>query len=231
MLLPAAPAALGCLCSGSACHQQQSERTAHGPDRTCPGIEANASCDLRCGFRFADPDLIGQIEDLGQLARYGTIRGVPVQAPAKCLRFRDVPAEHLPQPADGSVPASCGPGAGPAGHVQPLAGAGAGSVPRGDRAHIGAPCDPGHSRRVGRRFGEVSSYRSYSPGGRSAPESRYRIARCRGGGDRGRLRIAGDQVAILYARDGARIVRLGGTTFCERARRKLRVKGSAEVGE
>jgi NAD+ kinase len=35
----------------------------------------------------------------------------------------------------------------------------------------------------------------------------------------------------VRAHDGARIVRLGGTAFYERARRKLRVNGSAEADE
>jgi NAD+ kinase len=39
----------------------------------------------------------------------------------------------------------------------------------------------------------------------------------------------GDTLPILPQRAAARIVRLGGTTFYERARRKLRVSGSAEV--
>jgi NAD+ kinase len=42
---------------------------------------------------------------------------------------------------------------------------------------------------------------------------------------------AGDRLPIVCTRDGARVVRLGGTTFYERARRKLRVNGSAEVDE
>jgi len=40
---------------------------------------------------------------------------------------------------------------------------------------------------------------------------------------------AGDTVPITTARGAARVVRLGQTTFYERARRKLRVNGSAEV--
>jgi NAD+ kinase len=40
---------------------------------------------------------------------------------------------------------------------------------------------------------------------------------------------AGDTLPITAARAAARVVRLGGTTFYERARRKLRVNGSAEV--
>jgi NAD+ kinase len=41
---------------------------------------------------------------------------------------------------------------------------------------------------------------------------------------------AGDTLKILPVRAGAQVVRLGGTTFYERARRKLRVEGSAQVG-
>jgi NAD+ kinase len=40
---------------------------------------------------------------------------------------------------------------------------------------------------------------------------------------------AGDTLPIVSTRAGARVVRLGVTTFYERARRKLRVNGSAEV--
>ncbi|GAB3061242.1 NAD(+)/NADH kinase [Intrasporangium mesophilum] len=40
---------------------------------------------------------------------------------------------------------------------------------------------------------------------------------------------AGDTLPIASARSAARVVRLGRTTFYERARRKLRVEGSAEV--
>jgi NAD+ kinase len=40
---------------------------------------------------------------------------------------------------------------------------------------------------------------------------------------------AGDSLPITSAREAARVVRLGHTTFYERARRKLRVYGSAEV--
>jgi NAD+ kinase len=40
---------------------------------------------------------------------------------------------------------------------------------------------------------------------------------------------AGDSIAVTPIRAAARVVRLGGTTFYERARRKLRVNGSAEV--
>jgi len=40
---------------------------------------------------------------------------------------------------------------------------------------------------------------------------------------------AGDTLPISSARAAARVVRLGATTFYERARRKLRVEGSAEV--
>jgi NAD+ kinase len=40
---------------------------------------------------------------------------------------------------------------------------------------------------------------------------------------------AGDTVPIMPVRAAARVVRLGQTTFYERARRKLRVNGSAEV--
>ncbi|GAA5060923.1 NAD(+)/NADH kinase [Thermocatellispora tengchongensis] len=39
----------------------------------------------------------------------------------------------------------------------------------------------------------------------------------------------GDAVTVTAWRDAARVVRFGGTTFYERARRKLRVNGSAEV--
>jgi NAD+ kinase len=42
---------------------------------------------------------------------------------------------------------------------------------------------------------------------------------------------AGDTLPIACVRDGARVVRLGETTFYERARRKLRVNGSAEADE
>jgi len=42
---------------------------------------------------------------------------------------------------------------------------------------------------------------------------------------------AGDTLPIACTRAAARVVRLGGTTFYERARRKLRVEGSAEVDE
>ena len=42
---------------------------------------------------------------------------------------------------------------------------------------------------------------------------------------------ARDTLPIACTRAAARVVRLGGTTFYERARRKLRVKGSAEVDE
>jgi NAD+ kinase len=40
---------------------------------------------------------------------------------------------------------------------------------------------------------------------------------------------AGDQLRVVTAPAAGRVVRLGGTTFYERARRKLRVNGSAEV--
>jgi NAD+ kinase len=40
---------------------------------------------------------------------------------------------------------------------------------------------------------------------------------------------AGDRLRVTAARGAARVVRLGGTTFYERARRKLRVSGSAEA--
>jgi NAD+ kinase len=40
---------------------------------------------------------------------------------------------------------------------------------------------------------------------------------------------AGDRLPISGVRAAARVLRLGGTTFYERARRKLRVSGSAEV--
>ena len=40
---------------------------------------------------------------------------------------------------------------------------------------------------------------------------------------------AGDTLPITAVRAAARVVRLGATTFYERARRKLRVYGSAEV--
>jgi NAD+ kinase len=40
---------------------------------------------------------------------------------------------------------------------------------------------------------------------------------------------AGDTLPIASTRSAARVVRLGLTTFYERARRKLRVEGSAEV--
>ncbi|MBP2703164.1 NAD(+)/NADH kinase [Microbispora sp. RL4-1S] len=39
----------------------------------------------------------------------------------------------------------------------------------------------------------------------------------------------GDRLTVTAVRDAARVVRLGATTFYERARRKLRVNGSAEV--
>lgn len=39
----------------------------------------------------------------------------------------------------------------------------------------------------------------------------------------------GDRLAVTALRAAAQVVRLGGTTFYERARRKLRVSGSAEV--
>jgi NAD+ kinase len=39
----------------------------------------------------------------------------------------------------------------------------------------------------------------------------------------------GDTLAITAVREAARVVRLGQTTFYERARRKLRVNGSLEV--
>ncbi|MFC4909489.1 NAD(+)/NADH kinase [Actinomadura gamaensis] len=39
----------------------------------------------------------------------------------------------------------------------------------------------------------------------------------------------GDRITVTAARAAARVVRLGGTTFYERARRKLRVSGSAEA--
>ncbi|WP_214411658.1 NAD(+)/NADH kinase [Sphaerisporangium fuscum] len=39
----------------------------------------------------------------------------------------------------------------------------------------------------------------------------------------------GDHIAVSAVRAAGRVVRLGGTTFYERARRKLRVSGSAEV--
>jgi NAD+ kinase len=42
---------------------------------------------------------------------------------------------------------------------------------------------------------------------------------------------AGDTLPIVSTRAGARVVRLGVTTFYERARRKLRVNGSAEVDD
>lgn len=41
---------------------------------------------------------------------------------------------------------------------------------------------------------------------------------------------AGDNLRIIPIRAGAQVVRLGGTTFYERARRKLRVEGSVQVG-
>jgi NAD+ kinase len=41
---------------------------------------------------------------------------------------------------------------------------------------------------------------------------------------------AGDILRIIPVRAGAQVVRLGRTTFYERARRKLRVEGSAQVG-
>jgi NAD+ kinase len=40
----------------------------------------------------------------------------------------------------------------------------------------------------------------------------------------------GDKLQIVAVRAGAQVVRLGRTTFYERARRKLRVEGSAQVG-
>jgi NAD+ kinase len=40
---------------------------------------------------------------------------------------------------------------------------------------------------------------------------------------------AGDRLRVTAVRGAARVVRLGGTTFYERARRKLRVSGSAEA--
>jgi NAD+ kinase len=40
----------------------------------------------------------------------------------------------------------------------------------------------------------------------------------------------GDQLTIVAVRSAAQVVRLGRTTFYERARRKLRVEGSAQVG-
>ena len=40
---------------------------------------------------------------------------------------------------------------------------------------------------------------------------------------------AGDRLSVTALRAAAQVVRLGGTTFYERARRKLRVSGSAEV--
>jgi NAD+ kinase len=40
---------------------------------------------------------------------------------------------------------------------------------------------------------------------------------------------AGDRLEVTASRDAARVVRLGNTTFYERARRKLRVSGSAEA--
>jgi NAD+ kinase len=40
---------------------------------------------------------------------------------------------------------------------------------------------------------------------------------------------SGDRLAVTALRAAAQVVRLGGTTFYERARRKLRVSGSAEV--
>src|SRR5215211_1091542 len=43
--------------------------------------------------------------------------------------------------------------------------------------------------------------------------------------------FAGDTLPIACTRAAARVVRLGQTTFYERARRKLRVRGSAEVDE
>jgi NAD+ kinase len=42
--------------------------------------------------------------------------------------------------------------------------------------------------------------------------------------------VAGDTLTITAIRAGAQVVRLGRTTFYERARRKLRVEGSAQVG-
>jgi len=39
----------------------------------------------------------------------------------------------------------------------------------------------------------------------------------------------GDALPVTATRAAAQVVRLGGTTFYERARRKLRVTGSAEV--
>ena len=40
---------------------------------------------------------------------------------------------------------------------------------------------------------------------------------------------AGDRLEITASRAAAQVVRLGSTTFYERARRKLRVSGSAEA--
>ena len=40
---------------------------------------------------------------------------------------------------------------------------------------------------------------------------------------------AGDRLSVTALRAAAQVIRLGGTTFYERARRKLRVSGSAEV--
>jgi NAD+ kinase len=48
------------------------------------------------------------------------------------------------------------------------------------------------------------------------------------GGVAGHLR-PGDRITVTAQRSAARVVRLGTTTFYERARRKLRVNGSAEV--
>lgn len=42
--------------------------------------------------------------------------------------------------------------------------------------------------------------------------------------------VAGDKLRIIPVRAGAQVVRLGRTTFYERARRKLRVEGSVQVG-
>jgi hypothetical protein len=52
------------------------------------------------------------------------------------------------------------------------------------------------------------------------------------GGDgtvlRGML-VPGDTIVVAARADAARVVRLGGTTFYERARRKLGIKGSTEL--
>jgi NAD+ kinase len=40
----------------------------------------------------------------------------------------------------------------------------------------------------------------------------------------------GDQISIMPVRAAAQVIRLGKTSFYERARRKLRVEGSAQVG-